>query len=92
MKAEEICTTAANLVSGDRAKTHGDKEVGFKLVANLWGAYLGVPLASHQAAQMMVLLKIARTCVGQTNIEDYIDQAGYAGIAGELIKERKHDD
>ena len=33
---------------------------------------------------MMVELKIARTKTGATNADDYIDAAGYIGIAGEI--------
>ncbi len=87
MKAEEILTQAVSLVGGNRAGTHGDKKINHRNIANLWGAYLDYPLSPHDVAVMMVLLKVARTQAGSHNEDDYVDMAGYAGIAGELAKE-----
>lgn len=84
MKAGDICRTAAALVGGDRNHQHGDAAVNHANIAALWGAYLGVPVSPHQAAMMMALLKIARTKAGAVNPDDYIDLAGYAGVAGEI--------
>ena len=97
MQAVEILTTAAQLVGGDRAKTHGAKHPNHENIARLWNAYLvnaGVIhsdefgasqlLDATDAANMMILLKIARTQSGGThNADNYIDAAGYAGVAGE---------
>jgi hypothetical protein len=93
MRAVEILTTAADLVGGDRAKTHGDKYGNHSKIASLWNAYL-YNRASHAAdldptdvANMMILLKVARTQSGGTHNDDnYIDAAGYAGVAGECAK------
>jgi hypothetical protein len=101
MRAVEILTTAAQLVGGDRAKTHGDKYVNHGMIARLWNAYLenaGVCLVGDDmgasqrldptdVANMMILLKIARTQSGGTHNDDnYIDAAGYAGVAGECAR------
>ena len=100
MQAVEILTTAANLVGGDRAKTHGDKYINHGKIASLWNAYLenagivvryengtGIALDPTDVANMMILLKIARTQSGGTHNDDnYIDAAGYAGVAGECAK------
>jgi hypothetical protein len=97
MQAVEILTTAAQIVGGDRAKTHGDKKFNHDAIARLWNAYLvnaGVIqsdefgasqlLDATDAANMMILLKIARTQSGGThNADNYVDAAGYAGVAGE---------
>ena len=37
----------------------------------------------------MNLLKIARTQAGKFNLDDYIDAAGYAAIAGEIAQARE---
>lgn len=42
-------------------------------------------ITADQVALMMVLLKVARTKTGGLNIDDYVDMAGYAGVAGEII-------
>lgn len=83
-KAVDICGHAANLVGGDRAKQNGDKRENHNNIAMLWGAYTGYPLTAHQVAVMMILLKVARTKSGSLNRDDYVDIAGYAGVAGEI--------
>tara|TARA_R110000823_G_scaffold242581_1_gene367027 strand:- start:145 stop:462 length:318 start_codon:yes stop_codon:yes gene_type:complete len=96
MKAEDTLNKAASLVGGDRANTHGDKEANHSNIANLWAAYLrNKPLddeclTPHDVAMMMVLLKVARTQAGSHNPDDYVDMAGYAGIAGGLAKENRY--
>ena len=84
LKAVDICQEAASLVGGDRQRTHGDKTQNHLNIATLWTAYLGVPITAQQAAVMMVLLKVARTKLGALNRDDYVDMAGYAGVAGEI--------
>lgn len=82
--------TALDLTSGDRAKQHGDKKQNHQNIADLWNAYLGhrVPmvrdmLTPHDVAVLMCLLKIARLKSGVHNPDNYVDLAGYAGVAAE---------
>lgn len=91
MNASEIAKHAAGLVSGDRHEVHGDKHVTFDRIVRLWNAYLqcrfgiGAPtITPLDAAQMMSLLKKARAMSGAYNPDDYVDDVGYAAIAGEL--------
>ena len=83
---------AAGLVSGDRAAQHGDKLENHRDIAALWNAYLGwrlpegATLTPQDVALMMALLKIARTKAGGHNADDYVDLAGYAGVAGEIAE------
>jgi hypothetical protein len=93
MKATEICAKAAELVGGDRDRTHGNKLKNHQNIADLWNAYLGVrlgldspteALSPLDVALMMALLKIARTMSGSHNPDDYVDLAGYGGCAGEI--------
>lgn len=92
MNAQEIAAKAADLVGGDRAKTHGDKVENHQNIAALWNAYLGWRLGEgglltpRDIALMMALLKIARTKGGSHNPDDYIDLAGYAAVAGEIAE------
>ena len=101
-KAGEILETARQLVDGDRARTHGDKVENHACIAALWSAYLrlqlhrsGVDLPGAivdplDVATMMLLLKVARTVSGgEHNLDNYVDAAGYAAVAGE-IAERWH--
>ncbi len=84
LKAADICAQAAVLVRGERQTTHGDKVQCLQNVAALWSAYLGSTVDAHDAALMLVLLKLARSKTGTFNIDDYLDMAGYAGCAGEI--------
>lgn len=95
MKAQEIASRAAELVSGSRQQTHGDKLINHQNIASLWNAYLGWRLgegcliSAHDVALMMILLKVARTKEGEHNPDDYIDAAGYAAVAGEIAARRQ---
>jgi hypothetical protein len=90
MESADILATAKDLVSGNRAKSHGDKLLNHSCIANMWTAYLvnkfgpAVTLDPHDICNMMELLKIARRQTGSFNVDDYIDGAGYASIAGDV--------
>lgn len=89
-KAHEIAARAAELVGGDRAASHGPKERNFWNIAQLWNAYLATrrdpatPLDAVDIGNMMVLLKVSRTQLGDHNPDDYIDGCGYMACAGEV--------
>lgn len=88
--ANEIVKSAAEIVNGDRARTHGDKRKNHQNIATLWNAYLKIrrdpaaELSPLDVALMMDLLKTARTQLGEHNPDNYTDKVGYSSIAGEL--------
>jgi hypothetical protein len=92
VKAAELLLQAHDLVANDRAATHGDKLTNHLALAAIWNGYLlartvsGRPdqLSAEDVANMMELLKIGRRLNGDFNPDDYIDGAGYAGVAGEI--------
>ena len=91
MKAADILTTAAGLVSGERAKQHGPMVKCHAAIAALWTAYLGNrrhpedPLTALDASQMLLLMKVARVQTSEVLHEDhFLDQSGYAGCSGEI--------
>ena len=94
MTTTEILTKAEKLVSDDRAKTHGDKIVNHENIARLFSDYLTnkfqavININAEDVAQLMTLLKIARSQAGQHNIDDYVDGAGYQAIAGHIAEAR----
>jgi hypothetical protein len=97
MKANEIASKAAELVGGDREKTHGDKTANHNKIAAVWNGILVAagkdpkqPLNAHDVANLMEGLKIARRYSGSFNADDYIDGAGYAAVAGE-IADKQHE-
>lgn len=90
MNADTILRTGADLVSGDRAKQHGDKNRVFPNIAVMWNAYLSTrsepddPITAYDVAQMMSLLKKVRANSGALNADDFVDDAAYSALAGEL--------
>ena len=92
LRAHDIAAKAAELVGGDRAKTHGSKLENHSNIARLWTAYgrnagwLVGDLSALDVANLMECLKIARRQAGAHNPDDYIDGAGYASVAGEIAE------
>ena len=94
MNTTEILQKTEKLVNDSRAKTHGDKIKNHENIARLWISYLqnntqlNIVLSPEDVAQLMTLLKIARSQSGEHNIDDYIDGVGYQAIAGEIANKR----
>ena len=95
--ANDILLAARTLVTGPRDRQHGAKKDNFDRIAALWNAWLVIrkdpsqPLSAHDVGQMMSLLKKARTQSGDFNVDDYIDDAGYTGCAGECCADSPQD-
>lgn len=66
-----------------RAEHYGDPRPNMERIAGLWSAYLGTEVTAHDAAQMMVLVKISRSKVSKHD-DNYTDQVGYSEIARAL--------
>ena len=94
MNTTDILKKAEKLVSTDRAKAYGDKIVNHENIARLWSAYLqnktklNIVLTPEDVAQLMTLLKIARTQGGEFKEDNFIDAVGYQAIAGEIANKR----
>ena len=94
MNTTEILQKTEKLVNGDRDKTHGNKIENHENISRLWSAYLQnktklqIIISPEDVAQLMSLLKIARTQAGEHNIDDYVDAVGYQAIAGEIANKR----
>lgn len=95
MDAKTIAETAAALVSGERALTHGEMALNFANIAEMWNAWWRVksrglianpeaPFTAADVGTLMELLKIARRYTGETDVDNYIDAAGYAACTGEI--------
>ena len=94
MNTTDILKKTEKLVNDSRAKTHGDKVANHENIARLWSSYLQnktklqIIISPEDVAQLMSLLKIARTQAGEHNIDDYVDAVGYQAIAGEIANKR----
>ena len=84
MKRQDILDTAKNIITNDRAATHGGAEDSFGTIANMWSAYLGVDITQHDVCAMMILLKVARIKGNANHLDSWIDIAGYSAIGGEI--------
>ena len=84
MNRSEILKTASDIVTVDRAATHGDLEDNFKMIGALWSARLGVEITPAQVAIMMIDLKTARAWGNPGHLDSWVDSAGYSACGGEL--------
>jgi hypothetical protein len=87
MSASDTLSAAAALVTGDRARQHGDVVLLHEQVAAYWSQYVqnaSSPLTARDVLVMMSLLKIARTQHGEYNRDDYVDALGYISLAAEV--------
>ena len=95
MNTTDILKKTEKLVSGDRGAKHGDIVATHENIARLWSSYLqnkfklNLNLLPEDVANLMTLLKIARTQAGKFNLDDFIDACGYAAIAGEIANQRQ---
>ena len=95
MNTTDILEKTKKLVSKDREDKHGNKVENHENIARLWSGFLqnktklNIVILPEDVANLMTLLKIARTQAGNHNIDDYIDACGYSAIAGEIAEKRK---
>lgn len=92
-----VLDEAKAIVTQDRCEQYGGPEDSFRVIGELWSAYLrgrevlkpGEEIGPDMVANMMVLLKVARASTAiEPKRDNYIDMAGYAACAAEL-EERK---
>jgi hypothetical protein len=88
MKRGEILDTAKEYVTKDRAATHGNAESNFGMIAAYWGAHLDTEVSAVDVAVMMTLFKLARMKSNPWHIDNAIDAAAYAALAGEIATEQ----
>lgn len=86
---KNIVEKVAKTILNDRQDTYGSPENSFQLIAMYWGLYLGINIRPDQVADMMELLKVARRQNQPFHLDNYIDSAGYAILAGELASMQK---
>ena len=87
MKRDQILDTAKEYVTKDRAATHGDAESNFGLISCYWSAHLDTKVSAADVAVMMTLFKLARMKSNPAHIDNAIDAAAYAALAGEISTE-----
>lgn len=93
MNRKELLDTAAICITKDRAATHGDAENNFAAIAGGWNWWMSIrqegALTAHDVAMMMSIFKTARTASNTAHLDNYIDNAGYTAIAGEIAQRKE---
>lgn len=77
-RRSEVLRTAERLVNHERNSQYDEPSADFKRTAAMWSGYLGVPIAMHDVAAMMALLKVARIRHAPQHADSWCDLAGYA--------------
>tara|TARA_R110002167_G_scaffold133273_2_gene318267 strand:- start:67 stop:393 length:327 start_codon:yes stop_codon:yes gene_type:complete len=86
-----VLTEAEQLVSVDRAATHGSAIDNFSLIAEHWTAHINarnksdIKIQATDVCDMMELFKIGRRNASPSNIENYTDACGYAALSYEMF-------
>lgn len=91
MIAKDFALAAMNLVGGDRREAYGDAMEHYSALAKLVNGYLEsvgkaaeTPLNALDLVTILELLKINRRNFGPFKIDNFVDQVGYAAVAGEI--------
>lgn len=93
MTRGEILDQAKKTICNDRQDVYGDPENSFPVIAKFWETYLSeithseIKLTPRNAAEMLVLFKLARIATGKFKEDNYIDLCGYSAIASSLEQE-----
>ena len=74
----KVLRTAEKYVNGDRNAQYGEPWQDFSRSAAMISAYLGYPIAPHEVAVIMCLLKLSRIKWSPEKDDSWIDLAGYA--------------
>ena len=88
--AEHVLTKALEQVN-KKSGEHGDTVNSFTMMGEFWTTYVQhtsvarahLRIEPKDVAQMMVLLKVARTAYGKSG-DNHVDEAGYAALAALL--------
>ena len=87
----EVLNKALACVTQDRQETYGTPEDSFTAIARYWEVYLNnkfkgnLELEPMDVALMLALLKVARAQKSPKHADNFIDMAGYAACASEVV-------
>lgn len=82
----KILSEAGDLINGDRQDAYGDALECHKRIAAGWEQILGVKIKPHQVALCMAWVKTARAVTSPKRRDNYVDNAAYSALAGELVE------
>jgi hypothetical protein len=84
MTREELLNEAKRIITQDRQSSYGTPENNFAKIASLWSIYLGIYIYDYDVANLMILLKVARSLDSPEKIDHWVDIAGYAACGCEV--------
>jgi len=93
-----ILDEAKQLVTKNRAGTHGNAIETLDALAEFWRSYIYVRtgdvvyLNGSDVAEMLCMLKLARKCTGKFHRDNYADTIGYAALAYAAAKWENSDE
>lgn len=92
MTRADILKAAERCVCTDRNQQYGEPEDNFRIIAALWNVYLfgrgaKTQLNPADVGAMMALFKLGRIATGGNKADNFVDLAGYAACAGEIVTE-----
>jgi len=87
MNRKELLEEAGRTIAGQRQEEYGDARQSFERIAALWSAYTGARITGPDVASMMVLLKVSRARTSPEKLDSWLDMAGYAALAAEMVSD-----
>lgn len=83
LNANEILIAAAEAIADRAAERDVEQERSAATAVDIFNAWTGHDLSELDGWKFMMALKMARAGRGKFQIDDWVDLAGYAGLAGE---------
>ena len=83
----DVLYDAEHLINGDRNAQYGPPTQDFDRTAQMWSAYLGIRVSSHDVAALMCLLKLSRIRWSPEKRDHWVDIAGYAACGWECAED-----
>lgn len=82
---QDVLKEAISIITQDRNTDYDSPENNFDVIAQLWSAYLEVPVLPHDVAVLNVLQKVSRIKTSPEKRDHWVDIAGYAACGAECV-------
>jgi hypothetical protein len=79
-----VLQTAERLVNNERNTQYDEPSADFARTAAMWTAYFGIPIAMHDVAAAIAMLKLSRIRHNPDHLDNWVDLAGYAACGADV--------
>lgn len=86
VEIDSVLDIAKKICYGDRNIDYGDPYDDYVKTAKLFSIVLGSEVKPHQAAMMMICVKLSRLMHDPTKRDSIVDVAGYADVLDRIVK------